>query len=149
MNDATIWWLVTGVLVAAELMTGTFYLLMLTIGAVAAALTAHMGGSLTVQLVTAALIGGLLSLSQPVVAQALPPAECGYGGRVQPCRITPTAEGLTVLLGAGGSTPSLDIPAQHLARCCAGVARVHHHRHAIDQHRGAGAAGILMRLGIG
>ena len=59
MNDATIWWLVTGVLVAAELMTGTFYLLMLTIGAVAAALTAHMGGSLTVQLVTAALIGGL------------------------------------------------------------------------------------------
>ena len=35
MNDSTVWWLVTGALVAAELMTGTFYLLMLAIGAVA------------------------------------------------------------------------------------------------------------------
>jgi membrane protein implicated in regulation of membrane protease activity len=59
MNDATIWWLVTGGLVVAELMTGTFYLLMLAIGAVAAALAAHMGTSLNTQLVTAALIGGL------------------------------------------------------------------------------------------
>ena len=38
MNDSTVWWLVTGVLVAAELMTGTFYLLMLATGAAAAAL---------------------------------------------------------------------------------------------------------------
>ena len=59
MNDASFWWLVTGGLVAAELMTGTFYLLMLAIGAVAAALTAHLGANLTAQLVTAALIGGL------------------------------------------------------------------------------------------
>jgi membrane protein implicated in regulation of membrane protease activity len=59
MNDATIWWLVTGVLVAAELMTGTFYLLMLAIGAVAAALAAHLGAGLTPQLVSAAVVGGL------------------------------------------------------------------------------------------
>ena len=45
MNDSTVWWLVTGVLVAAELMTGTFYLLMLAIGALAAALAACGGGS--------------------------------------------------------------------------------------------------------
>lgn len=59
MNDSTVWWLVAGVLVAAELMTGTFYLLMLAIGAVAAAGAAHMGAGLTTQLVTASLIGGL------------------------------------------------------------------------------------------
>jgi membrane protein implicated in regulation of membrane protease activity len=58
MNDTTIWWLVTGGLVAAELMSGTFYLLMLAIGATAAALAGHMGMGLTVQLVTAALVGG-------------------------------------------------------------------------------------------
>ena len=59
MNDATIWWLVTGALVAMELTTGTFYLLMLAIGAAAAALAAHSGASLTAQVVTAAIVGGL------------------------------------------------------------------------------------------
>mgnify|MGYP000054651764 FL=1 len=58
MNDTSIWWLVTGGLVAAELMSGTFYLLMLAIGATAAAVAAHLGMGLNVQLVTAALIGG-------------------------------------------------------------------------------------------
>jgi len=62
MNESTAWWLVTGVLVAAELMTGTFYLLMLAIGAVAAAGAAHLGASLTTQLATAALIGGLAAV---------------------------------------------------------------------------------------
>ncbi len=62
MNDSTVWWLVTGVLVAAELMTGTFYLLMLAIGAVAAAGAVHMGASLTTQLTVAALIGGLAAV---------------------------------------------------------------------------------------
>lgn len=62
MNETTIWWLVTGALVAAELMTGTFYLLMLAIGAVAAALSAHLGASLTTQLAVAALIGGLAAV---------------------------------------------------------------------------------------
>lgn len=59
MNDASIWWLVTGALVAMELTTGTFYLLMLAVGAAAAALAAHSGASLTTQVVTAAAVGGL------------------------------------------------------------------------------------------
>ncbi len=58
MSDTTIWWLISGGLVAAELMSGTFYLLMLAIGATAAALAAHMGMGLTIQLATAALMGG-------------------------------------------------------------------------------------------
>ena len=59
MSNSTLWWLVGGLLVAAELVSGTFYLLMLAIGAVAAALAAHFGANLTTQLAVAALIGGL------------------------------------------------------------------------------------------
>jgi membrane protein implicated in regulation of membrane protease activity len=56
-DAATLWWLVAGGLVIAELFTGTFYLLMLALGAGAAALTAHAGWSLTAQVVTAAVVG--------------------------------------------------------------------------------------------
>ena len=53
------WWVLTGVLVALELVTGTFYLLMLGLGSVAAALAAMAGYDLSTQLVTAAIVGGL------------------------------------------------------------------------------------------
>jgi len=43
MNNPTIWWLVAGALVALELTTGTFYLLMLALGAAAGAVVAHAG----------------------------------------------------------------------------------------------------------
>jgi membrane protein implicated in regulation of membrane protease activity len=55
---ATWWWIVAGVLVAAELATGTFYLLMLALGAGAAALAAHLGLGLNTQMLAAALVGG-------------------------------------------------------------------------------------------
>ncbi|HNJ45700.1 MAG TPA: NfeD family protein, partial [Ottowia sp.] len=51
MADSTVWWIAAGLLVAAELLTGTFYLLMLAIGAAAGALAAHAGLSLSAQLV--------------------------------------------------------------------------------------------------
>ena len=57
MADATIWWLLAGAAVAVELMTGTFYLLMLAIGLAAGALAAHGGASQAWQLVAAALVG--------------------------------------------------------------------------------------------
>ncbi len=53
----TLWWLATGALVAAELATGTFYLLMLALGAAAGALSAHAGLGPTAQWVAAALLG--------------------------------------------------------------------------------------------
>lgn len=56
MAQSTLWWLLVGTAVGIELVTGTFYLLMLAIGLAAAALAAHMGGSLTVQIVVAALV---------------------------------------------------------------------------------------------
>src|SRR5262245_26137838 len=92
MAAPTVWWVVAGVLVAVELATGTFYLLMLALGAVAGALTAHAGGTLSTQLLAAAIVGGgavaawhLRRARQP----AAPPAEANrdinldIGTRVQ------------------------------------------------------------------
>jgi membrane protein implicated in regulation of membrane protease activity len=54
---ATWWWIAAGVLVAAELATGTFYLLMLALGSAAAALAAHLGFGFGAQLMVGALVG--------------------------------------------------------------------------------------------
>ncbi len=77
MADSTLWWLAAGALVAAELVTGTFYLLMLAVGLSAAALAAHAGVASTWQWVAAALVGGGSTLlwrafkrAQPSVAPA-------------------------------------------------------------------------------
>jgi membrane protein implicated in regulation of membrane protease activity len=80
LSPATGWWIAAGVLVAAELGTGTFYLLMLALGALAGALAAHAGLGLNAQLLVAALLGGgavavwhlLRQRSQPA---AVPTAE--------------------------------------------------------------------------
>jgi membrane protein implicated in regulation of membrane protease activity len=52
-----LWWLATGGLVAAELATGTFYLLMVALGCAAGALAAHAGLGSTGQVAAAALLG--------------------------------------------------------------------------------------------
>jgi len=51
------WWLLAGGLVVAELLTGSFYLLMLALGASAGAVAAHMGMGSTPQVVVAAVLG--------------------------------------------------------------------------------------------
>lgn len=58
MEASTWWWIAAGLTVAAELATGTFYLLMIAVGLVGGALAAHLGGGVTAQLVAAALVGG-------------------------------------------------------------------------------------------
>ena len=79
MAISTIWWLLAGALIAAELVSGTFYLLMVAFGFVAAALAAQAGATITIQFVTAALVGcGLVvawrsykkSASTPLAANA-------------------------------------------------------------------------------
>lgn len=57
-NASTWWWLATAGLVAAELASGTFYLLMLAVGTAGAALAAHAGLGHTGQFVIGAVIGG-------------------------------------------------------------------------------------------
>lgn len=58
MNTPTAWWILAGVLVAAELGTGTFYLLMLALGAAAGALAAHAGLAPVWHWVAFAAVGG-------------------------------------------------------------------------------------------
>lgn len=58
MAESTIWWVLAGAAIAVELVTGTFYLLMLSMGLVAAAIATHLGATATVQLVVAAVVGG-------------------------------------------------------------------------------------------
>ena len=55
-HASTLWWVATGALVAAELATGTFYLLMVALGAAAGALCAHLGMATPVQLAVAAVV---------------------------------------------------------------------------------------------
>lgn len=74
MADSTVWWLLTGAAVAVELVTGTFYLLMLAIGLAAGALAAHAGAGMAAQLVTAALVGGGAVAALYVVRQRRPAA---------------------------------------------------------------------------
>lgn len=57
MAESTIWWLLTGTAIGIELLTGTFYLLMLAIGLAAGALAAHSGLASTAQIVVAAVVG--------------------------------------------------------------------------------------------
>lgn len=58
MAQSSIWWLLAGAAVAIELMTGTFYLLMLGMGLAAAAVAAHLGVSEIAQVLVAAIVGG-------------------------------------------------------------------------------------------
>lgn len=73
-NAPTWWWLATGALVAAELATGTFYLLMLAAGCAAGALAAHAGLGSTAQVVVAALLGGGATVAWHLRQRATPRA---------------------------------------------------------------------------
>jgi membrane protein implicated in regulation of membrane protease activity len=55
LSSATWWWVAAGIAVAAELATGTFYLLMIALGLAAGAIAAHLGLGGTAQVVVAAL----------------------------------------------------------------------------------------------
>jgi membrane protein implicated in regulation of membrane protease activity len=52
------WWVAAGIVVAIELAMGTFYLLMIALGLAAGAVAAHLGLSMTAQVIVAALVGG-------------------------------------------------------------------------------------------
>ena len=58
LSNASVWWVAAGVAVAAELATGTFYLLMIALGLAAGALAAHFGSTQPTQLLIAAVVAG-------------------------------------------------------------------------------------------
>lgn len=57
MAESTIWWLIAGAAIVLELLSGTIYLLLLSIGFAAAAIAAHLGAGVPMQLVVAAVVG--------------------------------------------------------------------------------------------
>ncbi|GAB1387759.1 NfeD family protein [Melaminivora sp.] len=57
LEASTLWWLMAGLAVIVELLTGTFYLLMLAFGLAGGALAAHAGLGPTAQLLIAATLG--------------------------------------------------------------------------------------------
>lgn len=57
-----IWLAVAGILVAIEIFTGTFYLLMIAIGLAAGGLAAMAGAHFSVQFIVAGLVGILVTL---------------------------------------------------------------------------------------
>ena len=72
MAQSSIWWVLAGAVIALELLSGTFYLLMLSLGLVGAALAAHLGATMTVQLVVAAVVGAGFVLGWRRYKQARP-----------------------------------------------------------------------------
>jgi membrane protein implicated in regulation of membrane protease activity len=58
LSNASVWWVAAGIAVAAELATGTFYLLMIALGLAAGALASYFGLPEPLQLGVAALVGG-------------------------------------------------------------------------------------------
>jgi membrane protein implicated in regulation of membrane protease activity len=58
-SASTWWWIAAGVLVAGELMTGTFYVLMLAIGCVVGALAGYADISFFAQVLVAVVVGGV------------------------------------------------------------------------------------------
>jgi membrane protein implicated in regulation of membrane protease activity len=69
---ATFWWVAAGVAVAAELAVGTFYLLMIALGLVVAAVAAHAGTSTSTQLALAALVAGGATVAWYLVRSRAP-----------------------------------------------------------------------------
>ena len=63
MSDWMNWLVMAGVVVVMELSTGTFYLLMIAIGLCAGALAAVAGIPLVLQLIVAALVGSVATIS--------------------------------------------------------------------------------------
>ena len=72
LEASTLWWLMAGVAVVAELLTGTFYLLMLAVGLGAGALAAHAGLGSVAQVLVAAGVGSATVLAAYFTRRARP-----------------------------------------------------------------------------
>jgi membrane protein implicated in regulation of membrane protease activity len=78
LSIATLWWIAAGLAVAAELATGTFYLLMIALGLAAGAVSAFFGLATSLQVALAAVVGmgatGLLHWRRSQLPRSAPAA---------------------------------------------------------------------------
>ncbi|MCD6026507.1 MAG: NfeD family protein [Solimicrobium sp.] len=63
MSEWMNWLIVAGIMVVLEMFTGTFYLLMIAVGLLAASLVAFLGLTSEYQIITAALVGAIATIS--------------------------------------------------------------------------------------
>ena len=121
MAESTIWWLLAGAAVAIELVTGTFYLLMIAIGLAAAAIAGHLGFSLVSQIVVAAVVGGgtvvvwhwqRSNSPRPAHAQANSDVQMDIGETVKVTRWNPDATASVHYRGAHWTVVSADSAAE-------------------------------------
>ena len=77
MNEVWIWWIAAAVLIGAELLTGTFYLLAVGVAAGIGGVVAWLGGGLAWQFVVAGGLGVALTIAAHRWrrAQVPPPAD--------------------------------------------------------------------------
>ena len=68
-SASTWWWIAAAVLVAGELATGTFYVLMLALGCVVGALAGYVGISFFAQVIVAVVVGGAAVPGMHVIAE--------------------------------------------------------------------------------
>ena len=59
MEASTLWWILAGITIVAELLTGGIYLLMIALGLASGAVAAHLGLSTPFQISAAAAVGVL------------------------------------------------------------------------------------------
>lgn len=117
MTEPTLWWILAGVAVAVELLTGTFYLLMLAIG-LRPAVAAHAGAGVPVQLIVAAVVGGgavaawhLRRSRQPKWATGHRQPRREYGcGRIRTHRSAWNADGTATVKYRGANWTVVHIP---------------------------------------
>jgi membrane protein implicated in regulation of membrane protease activity len=83
MNPELWWWIAAAVAVAAELATGTFYLLMVALGLVSGGLAAASGVGLAGQLLVAAAVGGGAVAAWAVWRQRSVPGPAGGDASLQ------------------------------------------------------------------
>jgi membrane protein implicated in regulation of membrane protease activity len=79
MSSYWIWWIAAAVLIAAELLTGTFYLLAVGIGVACGGIAAWLGWSAPYQWATAGVLGviGVVALERWKRGRGAPPRQAG------------------------------------------------------------------------
>ena len=122
VSIATWWWVATGMAIAAELATGTFYLLMIGLGLGAGAVAALFEVSVAAQIVVASVVGGGATAIWHWSRRRQPPAAAARENRDVHLDI---GERVTVTAWAGDRTARVTYRgSEWTARLAPGVAPV-------------------------